>query len=212
METQGADAPVNEQAPVETVAKPEETVSKDGIERALKDVHRFKDEARSLKEKLKTVEETQLKEKQQWKELYEQRDKEYKDLLGKEEQLRGSIVNEKKFFALKDEAQRLGLLPEAVADLEYWDLSDVLIEATSSGKVNIVNAKQVAEKIKTMRPHWFSQKSAPAVNANSPHVITGTKVTMKDVMDAEKKWKTSHSKDDEKTYRDMLLKFRQGSH
>ena len=153
METQGADAPVNEQAPVETVAKPEETVSKDGIERALKDVHRFKDEARSLKEKLKTVEETQLKEKQQWKELYEQRDKEYKDLLGKEEQLRGSIVNEKKFFALKDEAQRLGLLPEAVADLEYWDLSDVLIEATSSGKVNIVNAKQVAEKIKTMRPH-----------------------------------------------------------
>jgi hypothetical protein len=82
----------------------------------------------------------------------------------------------------------LGLRKEAMDDLDMYDLSDVQIEYTNTGKVSVLGADKFAERLKTIKPHWFGSKTNK-INSNSPETISGDMITKKQIFDAEKKAK-----------------------
>ncbi len=67
---------------------------------------------------------------------------------------------------------KLGLVETAVDDLELMELKDVIVETTSTGRVNVIGAKSAAERIKSIRPHWFSEGRVPNINGRQPEVRT----------------------------------------
>ena len=211
MEVQNPEVKV-ESPPVESGAQPQETqqktVSWEDHQRALADLNKFKTRFQKLETEQKTKQDQELKQREQWKTLAEQKEQEAKRLQGELESVKDSFLNEKKFGSLREEALRLGLRQEAVGDLETLDLSEMQVETTSTGRINILNAKMFAEKIKAIKPHWFQQQST-VINASNPRVVDNgnSVVTAKDVFTAETAYRKSQSSEDLKRYKDLVLKF-----
>ena len=185
------------------------TVSWEDHQRALADLQKHKQKALKLEEERKTSQTQELKAKEQWKLLAEQKEQEANTYKAESENLKKSFVNEKKFSAIKDEAAKLGLRPEAMSDLELLDLEDISVETTSTGRINVLGAKTFAERVKTLKPHWF-QNAQVTVNGSAPRVSdthTGL-VSAKDIYDAEKAYRKSGKPEDFQKYQEMHLKFR----
>ena len=74
-----------------------------------------------------------------------------------------------------------GIRPEAVDDLAMLSMNDVLVEHTSTGRVNVLGADRFIENLKQLRPHWFGK---PALNVNSsvPGIKQGGVATIKDLL------------------------------
>lgn len=134
------------------------------------DMHRFKEEARKKDEELKSLRDKDLKDKEQWKEYGAAKEKEATDWKSKFETLSESIRDRHKLSAVREACLKLGLVETAMDDLELIELKDVVVETTSTGRVNVIGAKAAAERIKSIRPHWFSDKRVPNVNPNAPGV------------------------------------------
>lgn len=147
-----------------------ETVSLADHKRAIDDLHKFKKEAEKYKQTLEADKVARMKEQNQWKELAEQRELQAKEATEKAERLQSSYLGEKKFGALSAAASKLGLRQEAMSDLEMLDLSEIQIETTSTGKINVLGAEKYAERLKTLKPHWFQEKVAPSVNATGQRI------------------------------------------
>ncbi len=185
-----------------------EMVNKAELDKVLGEMHKYKKLAKGLEEEKTLSEKKKLTETQQYKELYERSEKEKEDLKKEKDSTVTSYVNDKKFSALKDSCQKLGLKAEAAADLELMDLSGIEVETTSTGKVNILNSDKVAERLKATRPHWFGSGKAAKINSESPGVIDGGgSVTMAQVFEAEKKYQKSQTQEDQATYLKILRKF-----
>lgn len=189
--------------PVETSA---EYVSRKDHERAINDMHAFKKEALELKARLKVEEDNKLKEKEQWKELYEKAESERQKAEDHSKKLQESYINSQRFSALKSECQKLGILDSAARDLDMIDLEQVKFETTSTGRVNVLNAKEVAEDVKRTRPHWFGKPGVPSVNTSTPQVMgSGEAMTYEQVMKLEQQWRKTKSLQDEQAYKKALL-------
>ncbi len=145
------------------------TVAKADLDRALKDLHKFKSEARELSTKLKTIEETKLKDQQQWQQLAEIREKEVLEAREEAERIKNSYVSEKKFSAVREAALKAGILPTAISDLELVGLDQVVLETTSTGKLNVIGADAFVNVLKTTKPHWFGANKT-TVNSAIPDV------------------------------------------
>lgn len=182
-----------------------QTVSKEDLDRALKDLHKYKAQAKEFEAKVKTIETDQMKKNQQWQELAELREKEAKEAREEKERLKESLVFDKKYSAVKEAAMAAGIRKEAVNDLELLDFSDVQIETTSTGRINILGADKAVDRLKTLKPHWFGGKGNK-VNSDVPDVQTGGQITMKQINEAEEKAKKSG---DYAPYKQVLAKFRQ---
>ena len=158
-----------------------ETVSKSEFERVMKDLHKFKDAARQASEKLKTLEEAKLKEKDDWKTLAERYKGERDDLESKYTGLSTASINEKKFSAVERAALQAGIRKEALADLEMLNVDGVVAEATSTGKLNILGAEDFIKDLKQKRPHWFG--SGPVkVDSSLPGIQSEKEVTADDLI------------------------------
>ncbi len=171
------------------------------------DLHRYKEEARKSAEALKAEQERKLRENEQWKELAAAREKEANEYKTKYETVTKSITERAKLSKVREEALKLGLVDTAIDDLELMDLKDVVVETTSTGRVNVHGAKSAAERIKSIRPHWFSGQ-APIVNGGSPQVVKdgGGEVTWEELNKLEA---AAQKSGDYKEYQKALMSFKQ---
>lgn len=208
--TEQQEVQTNGQTPPPSVTeepKPEakDFVSRKDHERALEDMHKFKREREELLAKLKSEEDNKLKEKEQWKTLYEKEKTRADELEMGKKQLNDSFVNSQKFSALKTECLKMGILESAMVDLDMVDMSGIKIETTSTGRLNILNAKEFAEDLKRVRPHWFGTPGVTRVNTSTPQVIGSGEVTYDQVRKLEEQWRKTRSPSDEAAYRKALL-------
>jgi len=193
--------------PVVTPTKVDETVSKAEFDKVMAELHKHKGTARTLAEQIKTANESKMKEQNQWKELAEAREKEALDAKNEADTLRKSFVSNTKFGAVKEKCAALGLRPEAMSDLEMLDLEQIQVETTSTGKMNILGADKFAERLKTIKPHWFADKKTAGVNTTVSQVLdSGAEVTAAMIYAAEKEaLKTG----DSSKYQALFNKFQQ---
>lgn len=184
---------------------PPPVVPRDEYERIKADYERINSEHSKLAEKIKAKELEEAKKRNDWKLIAEQKEREAQEAIAKATNIEQSYLNERKFSALKDEVTRLGLRQEAIEDLSLISLDDVVIEHTSTGKINVLGAKTAAEKIKMMRPHWFSSVQTPNVNSSLPGVISGQKVTYEQLKEAELNAKKTG---DYEEYKKLIMKYK----
>jgi hypothetical protein len=165
----------------------EEFVSKADHLRALQDLKRFKEEAKTLKEQQQAAKEAEMRKNQEWEALAKQKEEEAKAARTDAEKLKANVLNDRKYTALREHATKLGLRQEALSDLDMVDLSDIEVEYTSTGRVNVQGADRAAEKLKAMKPHWFGSKTPPNVDTTDLRVNPGATVTVKQLQEAQKK-------------------------
>ena len=102
-----------------------------------------------------------------------------------------------------------GIRPEAVNDLQFLDLSEVQIETTDTGRVNIIGEDKFIERTKTLRPHWFGTTAAPNVNTATPGIVPGQQITLADVTAAEKEAKKTG---DRSKYMQLVSQYQKQQH
>lgn len=177
--------------------------------KSLKDeMHKRKDEARKYADELKALKEKDMRDKEQWKEFGSTKEKEANEWKTKYEVLNSTLLNRAKLTAVQQEALKLGMVETALEDLELMDLKGVIVETTSTGKVNVIGARSEAERIKGIRPHWFSSKNTPNVNTNLPGVKNSPAglTSYEDLMKLEKEAQKSG---DYTEYKKRVMEFKQ---
>lgn len=171
------------------------------------DMHKYKEEVRKRDDELKAIKDQELKQKEQWKEYAQTKEKEAKDWETKYSTLSGTVQSRSKINAVRSECVKLGLVDAAVDDIESMEFKDVVVETTSTGRAMIHGAKAAAERLKAQKPHWFSDNRPPNVNPGSPEVkpdLTG-KVTYEQIMALEAEGRKSG---DMSAYRAALMKYK----
>jgi len=171
------------------------------------DMNRWKDEARKNADELKKLKDQDLKEKENWKEFAQAKEKEADDWKTKYNTQNNAILERAKVSKVREEALKLGLVETAVDDLETLELKDVIVEFTSTGRTSVIGAKAAAERIKSIRPHWFSENKVPNVNGSMPQVKPGQvgKVTFEELDRLQKAAKESG---DYKEYQKKMMEFK----
>jgi hypothetical protein len=181
----------------------------EGNDRIKKDMLKYKDEAERLKAQVEEMKLKGHKEKEDWKTVAEHHEQKAKEFEQKYSGLQNALVHEKKIRALTDEAQKHGINPASLADLELLDFDEVSVETTSAGKILVTGQDRAIAKLKTLRPHWF-QNTVPSVNPSSPNVgrPTSDGVTVADLNAAEAQYRKTKSESDKQAYFDLIKKYK----
>lgn len=162
-------------------------LSKSDYERIKNDMISYKKKAQEYEGTIKQKEEEDLKKNNEWKTYAQKKEEEANEYSQKYQSLQQALVNEKKYGALKNAANKFGMRKEAMDDLEAFDFGDdVHVETTSQGRIIVHGAEDAMKKFKTLRPHWFGTRTAH-VNNETPEETVGKKVTAKQIADAQKK-------------------------
>lgn len=184
-----------------------EVIDKSAYDAVKADMHKFKELAKQREQALKAIETEKLKGDQKWKELAEIKEREAQEAQEKYNKLNTAVVEDKKMTEIRKEAVKLGIRAQALDDLDVQNWSDVNIEFTSTGRVNVIGAAKAVERLKTIKPYLFDEARAPGVNPGLPHVVPGQgggPVTVKDIAAAEVEAKKTG---DYTKYREMLVSF-----
>ena len=190
-----------------TVSKGGESVGREEFQKVLNDLHKHKSEARTLREQIEADKLNKQKEQNQWREIAEAKEKESLEYKTRAEKIQESYLGERKYNSVRSACEKMGLRPEAVGDLDMLDLKDVQVETTSTGKINILGSDKFAERLKTLKPHWFSAPSTTHVNTsgNRVHDSSGP-VSVSQVMEAEREGRKTGNMS---KYNDLHSKFQQ---
>lgn len=152
----------------------EQFVPKSVFEQVKNDMHKYK-------EKLRTIEEQSLREKEDWKTLAERREQERLEALEQASKIKESFVNEKKFSAIERAALKAGILPQALSDLPMLNFDGVVVDQGEDGRVKVQGAETFIQNLKQIKPHWFG--SGPVkVNSSLPEVTSEKAVTESDLI------------------------------
>lgn len=182
----------------------------DGIpERMKKDLTRAKQERDELQRQLDEQKLASHKAKEDWKAVAAHHEEKAKDLETKYTGLKTSLLSEKKLTALTIEAQKRGINPAAIPDLDLLDMEEITVEATSTGKILVSGADKAVDSLMRIRPHWFS-KSVPGINTATPEAnrpSNGT-VTVAELNAAGAQYNKSKSESDRKAYYDIIQKYK----
>jgi hypothetical protein len=201
----------DDSASLETVeakdsAKDQEQKLKDpDLERALRDLHKFKRLAAERDEELKASKVNELKRQEKWEELAKQYEQEASTERERASKLESGIQYDRKYNAVKDLALASGLRKEALSDLELLEFDDIELELTSTGRVNVLNADRAVERLKQSRPHWFGNRKA-SFNANDPGIVGATQISFADIKKAED---AARKSGDYAPYEKVLKQFRE---
>ena len=181
----------------------------DGGDRIKKDMLKYKDEAAQLRKQIDDLKLNGNKEKEDWKTVAEHHEQKAKEYEQKYSGLKDGLIHEKKISALIIEAQKQGITPASLPDLELLDFDEVSVETTSTGKILVSGQDRAIAKLKTLRPHWFST-SVPNVNPSTPNVGTPNSgiVTMADLNAAEAQYKKTKTEADKKNYYEIIQKYK----
>ncbi len=194
---------------VDPVVDPQTPPVDDSDTRIKKDMLRYKDENAQLKAQIEADKLKGHKEKEDWKTVAEHHETKAKEYEQKFTGLQSALVNEKKQSALKAEAQKHGINPASLSDLELLDFDEVQVETTSTGKIMVSGQDRAIAKLKTLRPHWFST-TVPSVNPSTPNVgiPNSNVVSLADLNAAEAQYKKTKSEADKKTYYEIITKYK----
>ena len=158
----------------EVIQQQEQFVPKSVFEQVKNDMHKYK-------EKLRTIEEQSLREKEDWKTLAERREQERLEALEQASKIKESFVNEKKFSAIERAALKAGILPQALSDLPMLNFEGVVVDQGEDGRVKVQGAETFIQNLKQIKPHWFG--SGPVkVNSSLPEVASEKAVTESDLI------------------------------
>jgi len=194
---------VKEETPTEPVV---ESVSMDAHKKALAELEKFKEKANVFQEGLKAKELEQMKAQNKWQEIAELEKKEKEEIKEKYGQLNQAVANREKMTAIKLAAQQAGIRSDALNHLEHYQWSDVQIETTSLGNINIVGASEAIARFKMESPFMFGKKST-SLNSAGPEVVEGAKITIQQVLAAQKKAQKSNQPSDYDSYSNILRKY-----
>jgi len=194
---------------VEPLNPPADPDQGQAAERIKKDLFKYKSEAQQLREENERLKLQTHKEKEDWKTVAEHHETKAKDIESKYTKLQNALVDEKKFSALRAEASKAGINAASIPDLELLDFPELHVETTSTGKILVSGADAAVAKLKTLRPHWFTNV-IPSVNSATPNLgrPNGSLVTLADVNAAEAQWSKTKSESDKKIYFETIQKFK----
>ena len=140
-------------------------------EKTKNDMHKFKRQFIEAKErlstyesKLKELEENDLKNSKNYKELWE---KEREQKMKVEDTLKdftANIIEDKKISRIKDVAAKKGFDPDFFDILSSFDTSDVLVETKDNGELEVVGAETWVDSLKADRPKMFTKVINPNIN------------------------------------------------
>lgn len=182
-----------------------EMVPKSELAKAIDDIHVLKNKLKEQDDVSKNKEIDDLKEKENWKQIAKIKEDEAATATSETKNLRESIVQDKKFAAMKEAALGAGIRKEALGDLDLLDFSELIIETTNTGKINVLGCEKAISNLKAQKPHWFTSRSTK-VDGGLPEVINGGGVTYKDVLAAEQKAKETS---DYVPYKKVLQQYRE---
>ncbi len=185
--------------------KKDDLIPKSELKRVLNDMHKFKSKYRELEEQLKQREVSELRKREEWKQLAEKYEQESQDYRGRFEGLQSALVRDKKISEVKTHALKSGIRQEALADLEMLDLDDVEIETTSTGRYNVLGADKFVNRLKVSRPHWFG-RNVGSVNSKDPEVVKAQEVSYEKLMKAADQARKTGNYDE---YEKMLRKYKE---
>jgi hypothetical protein len=173
-------------------------VPKQVHDEVVQDLLKHKGTAKELEMKLQQIEREReqarldgLKQKEEWQKVAQMKEKEAEELRQKLQKKDEMVSNYFKKSEVKAQAMKLGIRDQALQDLDLLPMDDVQLETTSTGKLNVLGADRYVEKLKTERPHWFTDKSAPQVDGGVPSVSQGSTLNMSDVLKLQKEGKTA---------------------
>jgi hypothetical protein len=201
--------PENQDQNIDQTQVPNPAPIDDGGDRIKRDMLKYKDENAQLKASIEDMKLKGHKEKEDWKTVAEHHEIKAKEFETKFNGLKDGLVREKKISALIIEAQKQGITPASLPDLELLDFDEVQVETTSTGKILVSGQDRAIAKLKTMRPHWFST-NVPSVNPSTPNVGTPNSnvVTIADLNAAEAQYKKTKSEADKKNYYEIIHKYK----
>jgi len=204
--------PVAQETNPEVVVSEEtkETVNKAEFDKVLNQMHEQKRRAKHLEAELEKQKIEKLKEQKDWQTIAELKEKEAQDFSAKYTALSENLVLDKKFAAVKEAALKQGILPSAIDDLEMLDLSAVVVEKTSTGRINVIGAEQLVSGLKLKKAHWFESKGS-RINPETPGVISPKSVGWEEVKAAETSWKKNPSRENEAKYKNALHEFQRAN-
>lgn len=167
------------------------TVSWDNHQRVLKDMHKEKEARKALEVRLGDLESKQLQEKEDFKGLFEKEKKTRIETEQKLDKWQKWTVQTQRFNSVKAEAEKAGILPSALKDLELVDMTEVQVEATSGDRFLVSGEGDFVARLKNDRPHWFKKAGAPNVNGGGGGAkpASDKKLTTADVVEAERNMK-----------------------
>mgnify|MGYP000107719041 CR=1 FL=1 len=191
-------------------AKPNE-----GLERALKDVHKYKSatkqleaERNELRNQLKAQEEKKLEEQNEYKALAELRAKELVAERDRRNKLEQTIWQNERYKAVQVEALKAGLRPEAEEDLNLLSLDAVVVEGTTEGRLLVNGAKDFVDELKKTRSHWFKAPGLPAVNTGKTGFSTqSSNYSASDVGRLETAYRKKPTPENKEAFQNALAKY-----
>lgn len=149
------------------VTEEPKVVSKEAYEKVMQDMHKYKKALKEIESSKKQQELQSLKEKQEWQKIAELKEAEANQEREERTKLTKAVVTDKKMSAIRDAARKAGILDTAEEDIELLNWSEVEVETTSTGRINVLGADDAVKRLKTLKPHWFG-KSVGKVNSKIP--------------------------------------------
>lgn len=191
-------------------------VPKRAYEEVASDLQKRKARERELEQKLRDAEAREneqklkaLREKEDYKSMYETEKASREKFENELTSTRQSVIDSAKWNSASRELLAIGLDPATIRDVERLvDLDEIEVELTSTGRVNVLNAKEVAAKFKAKSPYYFQNTSKPNLNPTIPTVISPTTVTLEAVTAAEKEFYKNRTPENERKYKELVLAYK----
>jgi len=155
-------------------------------------------EKQRLAQELEQIQTSQLQEKENFKQLWENEKQKRTEAEEKAQKLSQTVFNNFKMSAIKEEALKAGILESAVEDLDIVDNSMVEVETTDQGRINVLGASDFIETLKAKKPHWFNRAGAPRVNNGTPGYEEPKQLTAAEIVKLQK--------EDPKKYHEIMMK------
>ena len=155
--------PVQTELPVDDV----EVVKAEAKKREIE----MKREIESMRAELDKTKKATLREKSSFKELAEQFEKEAILAHQEKQKFQEAYLYDRKLDAVRTAAAQSGMRKEALEDLEAFmsRASEIDIETTSSGRINVLGADRFISRLKSQKPYLFETKGSK-VNPETPGV------------------------------------------
>lgn len=135
-----------------------------GYEEVKADMLRYKEQLAATKAAEEAAERERLTKQGEYKTLLEKAEAEKGEWVKKATDAQGLAEQYIRFSAVKDEATKAGLRPEAMRDLQLLNLNKLEIQREGND-IQVKGAVELVAEQKKNRPHWFADGTPPKFDA-----------------------------------------------
>lgn len=144
---------------------PKEELLKQEQMKGRKTIEEYRQQVQSMEKQLEGFKVERMKEKEDKQALAEYWQKKAEEATAQKDELMESFYQTKKMDAIKHAALKANIKQEALDDLDYLDATNVIIEKTDLGRVNVLGAEDFVNDLKKRKNHWFNDSQAPKINS-----------------------------------------------